>query len=181
MKMAPADVLATRSDGETAVVAPSFKYCLGLYLITQRGARRALRKAFPLSAQLDTPGTGPLSSLDTATVIPPVAQCDERQATSGVQITTGAKPDDLSVHIPAGGDNPAERVEDGYPDSGSRAASVLRLEQQVQAQAVDGAQAGARPADCHAEGTPLQAETSVEFVIDDVMTLSKRFPHSPWD
>lgn len=99
MKMAPADVLATRSDGETAVVAPSFRYCLGLYLITQRGARRALRKAFPLSAQLDTPATGPLSSLDTATVIPPVAQCDERQATSGVQITTGAKPDDLSVHI----------------------------------------------------------------------------------
>jgi len=89
MAMTVDDVLSTREAGYT-MLQDNMEYCLGLYLITQRGARNALRAAFPITKQLDTPtyAQGPLKALNTSRVVPPVAQCDERLVGSDVQITS---------------------------------------------------------------------------------------------
>jgi len=76
--MSEADALLLRTKhGPTQVVAGQTCYCMGMYLITGEGARRALRASLPLQGdeQMDGPGMQWWKQLRTGMMGPPIAQC----------------------------------------------------------------------------------------------------------
>jgi GR25 family glycosyltransferase involved in LPS biosynthesis len=60
--------------------------CTSFYLLTNKGARAALRATLPMSGQLDDQqGKGLLHALHGGVVVPPIAQSDERGGSTDVQ------------------------------------------------------------------------------------------------